>query len=184
MIEDIDLGKKIQDFRNMRNMSLRELAKRAGTTASMLSQIERNLVNPSISTLKAIAQALDIPMFRFFKDEQPQVQLVVKKGENKTIGKPGDDLSYTLLTPDVRGSIEFCMMSIPSGFTSGKAPQEHTGEEVAYVLQGSVEIQVAGSTYFLQEGDSIRIPPLTSHQWKNPGDSAVHIIFAVTPPSF
>ena len=41
MIEDIDLGKKIQDFRNMRNMSLRELAKRAGTTASMLSQIER-----------------------------------------------------------------------------------------------------------------------------------------------
>ncbi len=52
MIEEIDLGKKIQDFRNMRSMSLRELAKRAGTTASMLSQIERNLVNPSISTLK------------------------------------------------------------------------------------------------------------------------------------
>ena len=54
MIEEIDLGKKIQDFRNMRSMSLRELAKRAGTTASMLSQIERNLVNPSISTLKSI----------------------------------------------------------------------------------------------------------------------------------
>ena len=60
MIEEIDLGKKIQDFRNMRGMSLRELAKRAGTTASMLSQIERNLVNPSISTLKAIAQALEV----------------------------------------------------------------------------------------------------------------------------
>ena len=58
MIEEIDLGKKIQDFRNMRSMSLRELAKRAGTTASMLSQIERNLVNPSISTLKSISQAL------------------------------------------------------------------------------------------------------------------------------
>lgn len=67
MIEEIDLGKKIQDFRNMRSMSLRELAKRAGTTASMLSQIERNLVNPSISTLKSIAQALEVPMFKFFK---------------------------------------------------------------------------------------------------------------------
>mgnify|MGYP000685968790 FL=1 len=66
MIEEIDLGKKIQDFRNMRSMSLRELAKRAGTTASMLSQIERNLVNPSISTLKSIAQALEVPMFKFF----------------------------------------------------------------------------------------------------------------------
>ena len=66
MIEEIVLGKKILDFRNMRRMSLRELAKRAGTTASMLSQIERNLVNPSISTLKSIAQALEVPMFKFF----------------------------------------------------------------------------------------------------------------------
>ena len=51
----------------MRSMSLRELAKRAGTTASMLSQIERNLVNPSISTLKSIAQALEVPMFKFLR---------------------------------------------------------------------------------------------------------------------
>lgn len=88
MIEEIDLGKKIQDFRNMRSMSLRELAKRAGTTASMLSQIERNLVNPSISTLKSIAQALEVPMFKFFKEEEPQVQMIVRRGENKTIGHP------------------------------------------------------------------------------------------------
>ena len=119
MIEEIDLGKKIQDFRNMRSMSLRELAKRAGTTASMLSQIERNLVNPSISTLKSIAQALEVPMFKFFKEEEPQVQMIVRRGENKTIGHPDADLSYTLLTPDVRGNIEFCRMSIPPGFTSG-----------------------------------------------------------------
>ena len=47
-MEDINLGKKVQDFRNKSGMSLRELAKRAGLTASMLSQIERDLVNPSI----------------------------------------------------------------------------------------------------------------------------------------
>ena len=61
MMEDINLGKKVQDFRNMRGMSLRELAKRAGMTASMLSQIERDLVNPSISTLKATRRS-DIRM--------------------------------------------------------------------------------------------------------------------------
>ena len=75
MMEEINLGKKVQDFRNMRGMSLRELAKRAGMTASMLSQIERDLVNPSISTLKAIAQALEVPMFKFFKEDLPQVQM-------------------------------------------------------------------------------------------------------------
>ena len=149
-MEDINLGKKVQDFRNKSGMSLRELAKRAGLTASMLSQIERDLVNPSIGTLKAIAQALD----------------------------------DTLLTPDVRGSIEFCMMSIPPGLTSGRNPQEHVGEEVAYVVRGSVGINVAGISYQLEEGDSIRIPPQTAHQWMNQGGTVVQVIFAITPPSF
>ena len=169
MMEEINLGKKVQDFRNMRGMSLRELAKRAGMTASMLSQIERDLVNPSISTLKAIAQALEVPMLKFFKEDLPQVQMIVRRGENKT---------------DVRGSIEFCMMSIPPGLTSGRNPQEHAGEEVAYVINGSVEITVAGVPYRLEEGDSIRIPPLTPHQWNNQGGTIVQVIFAITPPSF
>ena len=183
-MEDINLGKKVQDFRNKSGMSLLELAKRAGLTASMLSQIERDLVNPSIGTLKAIAQALDVPMFKFFKDDEPQVQMIVRRGENKTIGHPDADLAYTLLTPDVRGSIEFCMMSIPPGLTSGRNPEEHVGEEVAYVVRGSVGINVAGISYQLEEGDSIRIPPQTAHQWMNQGGTVVQVIFAITPPSF
>lgn len=75
-------------------------------------------------------------------------------------------------------------MSIPPGFTSGRTPQEHIGEEVAYVMQGTVEITVAGVSYCLEEGDSIRIPPLTSHQWKNQSGNTVQVIFAITPPSF
>lgn len=128
-MEDINLGKKVQDFRNKSGMSLRELAKRAGLTASMLSQIERDLVNPSIGTLKAIAQALDVPMFKFFKDDEPQVQMIVRRGENKTIGHPDADLAYTLLTPDVRGSIEFCMMSIPPGRLRAGIPRSMWGRK-------------------------------------------------------
>ena len=71
-MEDINLGKKVQDFRNKSGMSLRELAKRAGLTASMLSQIERDLVNPSIGTLKAIAQALDVPCSSFLRMMNPR----------------------------------------------------------------------------------------------------------------
>lgn len=183
-MEEINLGKKVLEFRTMRGMTLRELANRSGMTASMLSQIERDLVNPSISTLKSIAQALDVPMFKFFKDDIPQVQMIVRKGENRTIGHPDADLAYTLLTPDTRGNIEFCMMSIPAGMTSGKNPQEHMGEEVAYVIKGPVEIQIAGAAYSLNEGDSIRIPPMTPHQWENTGVASVQVIFAITPPSF
>lgn len=51
-------------------------------------------------------------------------------------------------------------------------------------MQGTVEITVAGVSYCLEEGDSIRIPPLTSHQWKNQSGNTVQVIFAITPPSF
>ena len=86
-------------------MSLRELAKRAGLTASMLSQIERDLVNPSIGTLKAIAQALDVPMFKFFKDDEPQVQMIVRRGENKTIGHPDADLGLYAADPGMCAAV-------------------------------------------------------------------------------
>ena len=76
------------------------------------------------------------------------------------------------------------MMSIPPGLTSGRNPQEHVGEEVAYVVRGSVGINVAGISYQLEEGDSIRIPPQTAHQWMNQGGIVVQVIFAITPPSF
>ena len=55
---------------------------------------------------------------------------------------------------------------------------------MAYVVRGSVEINVAGVSYQLEEGDSIRIPPQTAHQWMNQGGTVVQVIFAITPPSF
>ena len=61
-MEDINLGARVRQFRNMRGLSLRELAARAGTTPSMLSQMENNGVNPSINTLKSLAAALQVPL--------------------------------------------------------------------------------------------------------------------------
>ncbi len=64
-MEDINLGARVRQFRNMRGLSLRELAARAGTTPSMLSQMENNGVNPSINTLKSLAAALQVQLYVF-----------------------------------------------------------------------------------------------------------------------
>ena len=68
-MEDINLGARVRQFRSMRGVSLRELAAKAGMTPSMLSQIENNGVNPSINTLKSLADALQVPLFKFFQDD-------------------------------------------------------------------------------------------------------------------
>lgn len=183
-MDDLNIGKKMQEFRAKRGMSIREVAQRANVTPSMLSQIERGLVNPSINTLKLISRALEMPMFLFFKEDEDR-EMIVRRDRRKTIGHPEQaDVLYSLLTPDVTGNIEFCMMEIPPRSGSESVAQYHSGEETAYVLEGPVEIVVDEAVYTLETGDSIRIPPMSVHNWINHMDVPVKVIFAVTPPSF
>lgn len=87
-MEDLDIGSVLQNCRSARNISLRQLAEKTGMTASMLSQIERNLVNPSINTLKLISMALDVPMYKFFLSEEEDRDLVVRRDARITLGRP------------------------------------------------------------------------------------------------
>lgn len=183
-ILDLGLGKKIQNYRLNKKFTIKELAEKIGVTSSMLSQIERDLVNPSIATLRAISKALDVPLFMFFKEESSE-ELVVRKNSRKSIGLPeSNEISYELLTPDTKGSIEFCLMDIPSNTCTEELGQSHQGEEVAFILKGKVEIIVGSRHYILEEGDSIRIPALIEHKWINSTNENVKVIFAITPPSF
>lgn len=184
-MDELEIGKKVRDYRTARKMTIRELAQQTGLTPSMLSQIERDLVNPSINTLKLISKGLDVPIFRFFKEDVQGQDMVVRREMRKTIGRPEHrDVMYDLLTPDTSGNIEFCLMRIPPGSDSAEVPQTHSGEEVAYVDEGEVEVMVAGERYQLNAGDSIRIPQFTEHAWNNKTDRMVKVIFALSPPSF
>ncbi len=184
-LEDLNLGKKIQSIRAGQGLSLRKAAGMAGITPSMLSQIESGQVNPSINTLWAIAQALETPLYAFFR-EQPANDPVVHPMERRTIGSKSEpDVRYELLTPDTRGDIEFCMMIIPPRQSSYRDYRSHEGEEVAFMLSGeAVELELEGNLYAMAPGDSVRIPPRARHAWHNRTGGAVQVIFAITPPSF
>ena len=184
-MDQLELGTKIREFRTQKGLSIKALAEQACITPSMLSQIERDLVNPSINTLKLISKVLGVPIFRFFKEDMAARDMIVRRDMRKTIGRPEHkDVMYDLLTPDTSGNIEFCLMRIPPDSDSADVSQTHSGEEVAYVDEGDVEITVAGECYELHAGDSIRIPQFTEHSWKNRTSQMVKVIFAISPPSF
>lgn len=183
-MEDINIGAKVQEYRNMKQYSLRELAARAEMTPSMLSQIEKNTVNPSINTLKAIAAALEVPMFKFFQSETVSEELIVRKGEYIHLGSVKDGVIYNLLTPDLNGTIEYCMMEIPPHSRTSEVEKAHVGEEVAFVIEGNVTISLNKAEFNLDAGDSIRIPAGVNHLWNNEKEDYAKVIFAITPPSF
>lgn len=184
-MDELNLGEKLQQYRAMRHMTMRDLSSVTGITPSMLSQIERGVTNPSISTLRTIAKALDLPLYYFFfEDEALRPNFVVRSNERKTIGLPNYDVSYDLLTPDTSGELEFCMMRLQPGSHSSEKAMNHSGEEVSFVLQGDVRLEIEQECYALSEGDSVYIPPQANHRWTNSGQQEAVIIFAVTPPSF
>lgn len=183
-MDTLDIGAKIRNYRKEKGFSVQELAAKAGITASMLSQIERNLANPSINTLKVISRELNVPLYQFFTETE-STDIIVRKDSRKILYNPmREGYELELLTPDTSGSIEFCLMSIPAGSNTGTTVSAHNGEEVAYVVRGPLTLSLNHETYILNTGDSVRIPPMTSHVWTNSAAEEGTIIFAVTPPCF
>ncbi|MDO7204427.1 helix-turn-helix transcriptional regulator [Paraclostridium bifermentans] len=68
-MSEVNIGEKISQIRKSKDLSVRDLSKLCGVTASMLSQIERGIANPSVNSLKSIASALNVPLFTFFTSE-------------------------------------------------------------------------------------------------------------------
>ena len=181
----LEIGKCIKKARLNQGLTIRELAEKTGLTSSMLSQIERDLANPSINTLKTISIELNVPIYKFFQsDETENRELVVRKNERKTIGNPQRNLSYELLTPDTRGNIEFVFARfVPCGDETAVS-LSHEGEETGLVISGKIDVFVDEIKYTLDEGDSIRIPSNATHYWINSYEEICELVFAITPPSF
>ncbi|MGM0864132.1 MAG: helix-turn-helix domain-containing protein [Bacillota bacterium] len=181
-MENINIGKKVEQYRKLNDLSIRELAKTAEITPSMLSQIERGIANPSIQTLKVLAKVLNVPTFSFLLEEVNTEELVVRsKNRRKMVI---DHLSYELVSPDISGKLAMAIMKFPPNSTSSEKPLGHKGEEVAFVLTGQIRINLEQEEYILETGDSVKIPSHMKHRWINDYSTEATILFSVTPPSF
>jgi len=184
-MDNLELGKRIAEFRKRDKLTIKQLAEKVQVTSSLLSQIERGLASPSLNTLRVIANALDVPMFNFFTTPVNAKDLIVRADSRKKILFPApQNLEYILLSPDLNGVIEMVLMKLSPQSLSSIEPMRHIGEEVAYVLNGSITLYLGAAVETLYAGDSVKIPPNLQHKWENQTDSEVSIIFAVTPPSF
>lgn len=179
-MDNIDVGEKISHIRKEKNLSIRDLAKMADVTPSLLSQLERGLSNPSLNTIKAISKALDVPLFSFFVNEVDNKELIVKKdNRRKVIFPKNNDIVFELLSPESTNSVEFAIVNlIPNSHISNEL-MSHKSIELAYVLEGAVKIFIEDDEFILECGDSVTIPPGTNHRWENPFNELAKIIFSI-----
>lgn len=184
MNHEINVGNIIKNIRISKGFLLKEVASKCDISSSMLSQIEKGNANPSLNTIKAIAQALEVPLFKFFMNaEENKYEFhVVKKEERKTITT--ENVTYELLNPDVESNLEFMQMTLQNNAETSVRPMSHKGEEIAVLLEGKVELTIGKSSVTLYTGDSVHIPATAPHKWVNLHKGKSVILFSVTPPEF
>ena len=181
------LGATIRKARQQSHRTLEQVARAADLSVSSLSQIERDLLTPSVGTLKRIADALHIPagklMFAPDARSTRSTVAVLRKGQRKRVSFPQSAISYELLTPDLRRRSSLLWLVAAPGAESGAA-LTHEGEDVVVILKGSLSVEVGGAWHELEAGDSIYFSSELPHRWCNRGKRDAEAIWVSSPPSF
>ena len=128
---NIDIGAKIREIRKSKNLSIAELAEKTGLSTGIISQIERDLVTPSVVTFWKISKALEVSFGYFFDEEEADkapLSPVVKRAERKTIKTSNSKALYELLSHDLNRKIEFLYITIKPGDQSSTGLVTHEGE--------------------------------------------------------
>ena len=179
-----EFGNKLRIVRERKNMTLKDVAAQAGVSESLISQIERNRVSPSIDTLIAIANTLNIDLEYLFKDlkHDKKVSIVKPEDRNRLLmdGVDYQELSFIPET-EVNPSVEAFYINIPPGKEKGDLDFGHPGRELGTIINGEGELLYGTSSYKLEAGDTVSFPSDIPHNIRNTGSTVLKAMWIVTP---
>ena len=189
--EPSKIGGRLREERERRRISLRELARRVGVSPSLVSQIELDRVNPSVSTLWAIVTELGMTMSDVFGEAAPErLHIAPSEGaEDGIVARPdtrrvinlASGVRWERLTPHSDPDVEFLYVVYPVGAES--SPEEalvtHGGREYGYVTSGTLGVRVGFDEYVLEADDSIAFDSTSPHRLWAIGDEPVHAVWVV-----
>ena len=191
MTDEKTVGEKIKQIREMRKVSLDELAERSGMDISMVMKIEEGKNVPSLAPLIKIARALGVRLGTFLDDSDSYGPVVVRSGDyqkgvrfTSQASEAREHLNFYSLAFDKAGrNMEPFIVDIEPGQQSDFMLSSHEGEEFIYVLDGEVEINYGKEIYKLGKGDSIYLDSIVLHN-VHAGDNKPARILAVVYAPF
>lgn len=172
------LGATIRRIRQEKGLSLQGVARRSGVSVGMLSQVERDLTNPSVRVMTAIRRALGADINELF--EEPPVRSRDPDFVRRASQRPRLDLgqvSKELLTTGGPHNLQFMILHIQPGADSGHV--RYAAEKGGMVLGGELILQVGEEEARLSEGDSFTFDSSLAHSFRNPGPSVARVLWII-----
>jgi len=204
MVADFDpgtgLGPRLREVRSAGGLSVRELARRVGCSASLISQIERGVSVPSVGMLYALATELgsSLDYLLFGSGTAPAAAAVaavavaasaaaappaavVQRGGDRKIIDLASGVRWERLTPQSEAMTDFLeVIYSPGGHsTDERRPLRHDGREYALILSGTLTANIGFESYDLEPGDSIAFDAATPHEYLNKTGEVVRAISVV-----
>lgn len=177
----MDIGKRLKDLRIRNDLTLEELASRSELTKGFLSQVERNLTSPSISTLEDLLEALGTNLSEFFQPDREE-QIVFQTQDFFENVK--DEYTIEWIIPNAqKNEMEPILLTLHPHQKSMEMDC-HNGEEFGYVLKGNVTLVRGNKKYKLKAKETFYLDGKISHYLVNNGSSDAKVLWITTPPMF
>ncbi|KEJ97304.1 transcriptional regulator, XRE family with cupin sensor [Pseudosulfitobacter pseudonitzschiae] len=179
------LGADLRALRKARGITLQDMADALNRSVGWLSQVERDLSEPSITDLRHIAAHLGVSvsmLFRHAAAPAHEAGYIVRKGARRPIGSPIAGLVEELLSPDLTDDFEMVHSTFAPRSEIIHAVTRPT-QEVGYLISGTLDLEIAGTRYTIHPGDSFRIRG-EPFRWMNPHDAPAVAIWVIAPPVY
>ncbi|MCE2512448.1 MAG: helix-turn-helix transcriptional regulator [Acidimicrobiia bacterium] len=166
---DVALGRQVRDRRTRAGLSLKELAAKAELSPSFLSQLERGLARPRITSLHRVARTLGTTAQALLSTEETKPYSLVRRNDPRDVDHDIDKAAGTArsLVRDARSLTALEFRGVPKSF--GRY-YEHPGEELLLVVQGVIEKDIDGEVIELRAGDCICYDGRVPHRSRRVGE--------------
>lgn len=190
------VGERVRVLRSAAGLTVRELARRIGVSASHVSQVERGIGSFSVPALYAVAAELGVQMHEILDPQAPPVSRMVPPAP---VGEGGDLVAtgivqradrhpsiklssgprWSRLTARGEANAEFLEVVYAPGTEAPAEHIVHQGREYGVIITGRLSVEVSGEATTLVPGDSIVFDSALPHRFWNEGDVEVRAIWFV-----
>ncbi len=167
----IDLGDALRSRRKELGLTMQSVADAAGLSVGFISQVERGITSPSLASLASLADVLQTEINSFLQT-QPAPGQTTHKISRLAYSVAGADVSYERLSTTFPGSkVHSVIVHEPPGHRA--EPISHRGEEMFYIIDGEITVEIEGEVEILTKGDSIHFDSRRVHStWNHSTDTA------------
>jgi transcriptional regulator with XRE-family HTH domain len=187
-----DLGARLRQARERKGFTVRGLARYVGVSPSLVSQVERGRVMPSVGTLYSIANQLELVVDDLFRDagrggKNERAATLndatdpVQRPSNRRTIRLAEGVRWERLTPRPDPEVEFLYVVYEAGAESCDKDSliRHGGKEYAYIINGRLGLKVGFEEFELGPGDSITFDAQMPHRLWTVGKKPAEAIWVV-----